>query len=30
VRDPNGNKRRSYYDDGEDAVQGTGVPRAFF
>lgn len=30
VRDTSGAKRRSYYDDGEEAVQGTGVPRSFY
>lgn len=30
VHDPSGSKRRSYYDDGEQTVAGTGVPRSFF
>jgi murein DD-endopeptidase MepM/ murein hydrolase activator NlpD len=30
VWDPNWAKRRSYYDDGESVVEGTGVPRVFF
>jgi len=30
VRDPDGDKRRSYYRDSDEVVQGTGVPRAFF
>jgi murein DD-endopeptidase MepM/ murein hydrolase activator NlpD len=30
VRDTSGAKRRSYYDDNDSAVQGTGVPRVFF
>lgn len=30
VRDTSGSKRRSYYDDNDEAVQGTGVPRAFY
>ena len=30
VWDPNWEKKRSYYDTYDEAVQGTGVPRAFF
>ncbi|MFC7081970.1 M23 family metallopeptidase [Halorussus caseinilyticus] len=30
VWDPDWNKRRSYYDKYDEAVQGTGVPRVFF
>ena len=30
VWDPNWDKRRSYYDDGEAVTEGTGVPRVFF
>jgi murein DD-endopeptidase MepM/ murein hydrolase activator NlpD len=30
VWEPNWNKERAYYDDGDWAVQGTGVPRVFF
>jgi murein DD-endopeptidase MepM/ murein hydrolase activator NlpD len=30
VWDPNWDKRRSYYDDNEEVIEGTGVPRAFF
>lgn len=30
VWDPNWSKRRSFYDDGERTVAGTGVPRVFF
>ena len=30
VHSPSGAKLRSYYDEGESTVAGTGVPRAFF
>jgi murein DD-endopeptidase MepM/ murein hydrolase activator NlpD len=30
VWNPNWDKRRSYYDDGDLVTEGTGVPRAFF
>jgi|GEM_PF-1903240 len=30
VWNPNWSKERSYYDDGESVVEGTGVPREFF
>lgn len=30
VWDPDWDKRRSYYDDGESVIEGTGVPRVFY
>lgn len=30
VWDPNWEKKRSYYDDGDAVTEGTGVPRVFF